>query len=63
VRLVHALVTPQSQLRQTLSKLIPIITVPYARTPYYLTAKSLHNDYPTIMDDFAAWNLIGGDVL
>jgi hypothetical protein len=63
VRLVHALVSPQSQLRQTLSQLIPLVTVPYARTPYYLTAKSLHADYPTIIDDFSAWNLIGGDVL
>ena len=63
LQLVHLLASPKAAVRQTLTQLLPVMPVPYARTPYYLTAKPLCADYPALVDDFAAWNLIGGDVL
>lgn len=63
VYLIHALTTPQSQLRGALSHIGKIIDLPYSRSPYFLTVKPLNNDLPDSFFQFSTWDFVGGDVL
>lgn len=59
-RLLHALVSPQSRLSQSLDW---AFRAPYTRNPYYLTLKPLAEGLSSAFDVFQHWDLIGGDVL
>lgn len=60
---VHVLTSPQSELRKALSQVAVCRSLPYARTPYYLTVKPFEQHTPESMLDFSAWDLMGGDIL
>lgn len=61
---VHVLLSPNAALRNTLNTLGRSLTLPYTRSPYFLTAKSLGEGItPPDIFDFARWDCIGGDIL
>ncbi|MGB0388276.1 MAG: GNAT family N-acetyltransferase [Ardenticatenaceae bacterium] len=62
VRFVRLLTTPTSQLLTALRKIGFAISLPYSRTPYYLTVKSLTENTPAILFDFSRWDCTGGDI-
>lgn len=63
VRFVHLLTTPNAALLSAVRGL----TLPYSRSPYYLTVKPIgaepHNSTPTAFFDFSRWAVMGGDIL
>ena len=62
IRLVHCLTSPAAPLRATLQQLTHTVTPPFARTPYYLTAKPLQDHLSADFLDFGRWNCLGGDI-
>jgi hypothetical protein len=62
IRFVHVLTTPESSLRSTLNQLGYAVTMPYSRSPYYLTVKPFAHT-PSELLDFRAWDCLGGDIL
>jgi hypothetical protein len=60
---VHVLTSPQAALRTALPEMGRMIHLPYSRTPYYLTAKSLDTSRAQPLFDFNRWNCVGGDIL
>ncbi len=62
IRFVHLLTTQQSELRPALNRLGYCLTMPYSRSPYYLTVKPFAHTPPEFLD-FRAWDCLGGDIL
>lgn len=62
-RLVHLLTSPASPLFSALSRLTPTRTLPWTRSPYFLTFKPLTAELPVPLSDFNLWNCTGGDIL
>jgi hypothetical protein len=62
IRFVHVLTTPESGLRSTLNQLGYAVTMPYSRSPYYLTVKPFAHTPPEFLD-FDIWDCLGGDIL
>jgi GNAT superfamily N-acetyltransferase len=60
VRMIHTLTTPNAQLRCALTQVGFRLTIPYVRSPYYLTVKPLNGAFPL---NFAAWDCMGGEIL
>ncbi|MEO8611579.1 MAG: GNAT family N-acetyltransferase [Chloroflexota bacterium] len=60
---VHVLTSPQAALRTALPEMGRMIHLPYSRTPYYLTAKSLDASRAQALFDFNRWDCMGGDIL
>lgn len=63
INFVHVLTSPQAALRTALPEMGRMIHLPYSRTPYYLTAKSLDAKRATPLFDFKQWDCVGGDIL
>lgn len=63
LRLAHVLTAPRASLRGYLKTLGVSVDIPYTRTPYYLTAKSLCNTTPATLFNMRLWDCMGGDVL
>jgi GNAT superfamily N-acetyltransferase len=63
VRFVHVISSPQSAIRAALKKVATCVSLPYSRTPYYLTAKRLQADSPAALFDLSQWDCVGGDIL
>ena len=63
IYLLHVLLSPQSAIKKTLQEHWYTLSLPYARTPYYLTIKPLSDQMSPSLLDFSNWDLIGGDVL
>lgn len=59
----HVLTTTHSEIRDALRVVGRVLDVPYTRTPYYLTAKSLGEVTPDSVFEFQQWDCVGGDVL
>ncbi|MCA0454226.1 MAG: GNAT family N-acetyltransferase [Chloroflexi bacterium] len=62
MRFLHVLSTPQGRVRSELHTLGYVATMPYSRSPYYLTVKPFANT-PKAFLDFKAWDCLGGDIL
>jgi len=62
IRFIHVLTTSQSDLHSTLHQLGYYATMPYSRSPYYLTVK-LFAHTPAEFLSFNAWDCLGGDIL
>lgn len=62
-RFVHWLATPAAAVTTALQGLGGSVSLPYSRTPYYLTAKPLAETLPTGFLDFQQWDCTGGDIL
>ena len=63
IRWVHLIHSPRSVVWRALQQTAVALSLPYTRTPYYLTAKPLCDNTPDCLFDFAQWQCIGGDVL
>jgi hypothetical protein len=61
-RFVHVLTTPESELHSALNRLGYAFTMPYSRSPYYLTVKPFAHTPPEFLN-FRAWDCLGGDIL
>ena len=60
---VHVLTSPQAALRAALPEMGRMIHLPYSRTLYFLTAKSLDRSRTQGLFDFNRWDCVGGDIL
>ena len=63
IRFGHALTTLASPTRAALKQNGLCLTLPYTRSPYYLTVKPLRDDTPPFLLDFTRWDCCGGDIL
>ncbi|MCA9976374.1 MAG: GNAT family N-acetyltransferase [Anaerolineales bacterium] len=63
IRYIHCLTTPQAALRPHLHALGPAMTLPWTRTPYFLTVKCLDEGIRPLLTDFGRWDCMGGDIL
>lgn len=62
-RFIHALTTPCAVARAGLQQLGLSLTLPYSRSPYYLTVKPLQETLAPLLLDFSRWDCLGGDIL
>ncbi len=62
IRFIHVVTSQHSTLRPILPSIGPAVTLPYTRSPHYLTAKAL-KDTPAMLFDYPQWDCIGGDIL
>lgn len=62
-RFVHWLATPVSTVSTAIRPLGLSLTLPYSRSPYYLTAKPLSHHLPPGFLALGQWDCLGGDVL
>jgi hypothetical protein len=60
---IHVLLSPQSPLLHALQSVGRLFTLPYTRSPYFLTVKPLSADIPRSLFDFERWDCMGGDIL
>ena len=63
VRFVHFLTTPASNCLLAMEQLGFCRSLPYTRSPYYLTVKPLSEAMPETLLDFARWDCLGSDIL
>lgn len=63
VHFVHVLTSPGSPLRNLFGDLGTHVSLPYSRSPYYLIARRLISDAPSVLFDLARWDCTGGDIL
>lgn len=63
IRVVHVVVSPNSQLRRVLQRQSWCFPLPIHQTPYFLTAKPLQTTTPAALFDFVNWDCTGGDIL
>ena len=63
IRYIHTLTSPASTIKAALQQTALTISLPYTRTPYYLTAKPLRDETPDGLFDFGRWDCIGGVIL
>ena len=62
IRFVHVLTTPKALQRTLLMRLGYAVSMPYSRSPYYLTVKPFAQ-MPMEFLNFSAWDCLGGDIL
>ena len=62
-RFVHWLATPTSAVTKALQPWGSLWSLPYSRSPYYLTAKPLTTTLPLNFMNFQHWDCIGGTIL
>lgn len=63
VKFVHVLTSPRSPLWPALQSCGAGVSLPFTRSPYYLTVKPLcQEDLPGLLD-FSRWDCCGGDIL
>lgn len=62
-RFIHALATPCAAARAAWRPLGLSLTLPYSRSPYYLTIKPLQETLTPLLLDFSRWDCLGGDIL
>ena len=60
---IHILTTPKSRVRDSLSRLRFCVTLPWQKSPYYLTVKLLSNQTSPTLMDFDQWECMGGHIL
>jgi len=63
IRVIHAVTSPASPLRQALTTIGVRLTVPYSREPYHLIVRALQDDTPRLLFDLDRWDCAGGDIL
>jgi len=62
-QLIHTLTTPNSHIRECLMRLKVCVSLPWQKSPYYLTLKPLCEDAPASLMDFEQWDCMGGNIL
>lgn len=60
---IHTLATPQSTISRSLTQASQTLIIPYSRNPHYLTLRPISPSLSDEVNNFEAWDFIGGDIL
>lgn len=60
---IHTLATPQSTISRSLTQASQTLIIPYSRNPHYLTLRPINPSLSDEVNNFEAWDFIGGDIL